>query len=112
VPLSIREYVAEDGTIPFRDWLRTLDDATRVRILARLLRFELGNLGDHKPVGSGVWEARFFFGPGYRLYFGKSGRSIILLLAGGSKSSQTADVRRARRFWHDYLKEAQHGEKE
>jgi putative addiction module killer protein len=103
VPLSIREYVAGDGEIPFRDWLATLDIEIRARVQARVLRFELGNLGDHRAVGAGVWEARLFFGPGYRLYFGKANRSTIVLLFGGSKSSQRTDVRRARRLWRDYL---------
>ena len=69
--MTVRVYVADDGSTPFRDWLATLEMPTRARIQARVLRFELGNLGDHKPIGAGVWEARFFFGPGYRLYFGK-----------------------------------------
>ena len=103
VPLTIREYVAGNGDTPFRDWLATLDIEIRARVQARVLRFELGNLGDHKAVGAGVWEARLFFGPGYRLYFGKDDRSTIVLLFGGSKSSQHTDVRRARRLWRDYL---------
>jgi putative addiction module killer protein len=110
--LTIREYVADNGATPFRDWLATLDMPTRARIQARVLRFELGNLGDHKSVGAGVWEARLFFGAGYRVYFGKEGRSIILLLLGGSKSSQRTDVRRARGHWHDYLEMNRHGKTE
>ena len=57
-----------------------------------MLRFENGNLGDHKNVGSGVWEARLDFGPGYRLYFGKDGAAMFLLLAGGDKASQSKDI--------------------
>ena len=101
--LSIREYVADDGATPFRLWLETLDVGIRARVQARVLRFELGNLGDHKAIGAGVWEARLFFGSGFRLYFGKSGWSTIVLLLGGSKSSQHADLRRARRLWRAYL---------
>ena len=105
----VRVYVADDGTTPFRDWLAKLEMPTKARVQARLLRFELGNLGDHKSIGAGVWEARLFFGPGYRLYFGKENPSSIVLLLGGSKSSQRTDVRRARRFWRDYLEGNQHG---
>ena len=76
---------------------------------ARVLRFETGNLGDHKSVGSGVWEARLDFGPGYRIYFGKDGKSVILLLAGGSKASQGRDIRRAQTYWQDYLEAKRHG---
>jgi putative addiction module killer protein len=78
-------------------------------VQARILRFETGNLGDHKDVGKGVWEARFDFGAGYRLYFGKLGREIILLLLGGDKKSQNKDIQRARKFWTEYLKETRDG---
>ena len=74
-----------------------------------MLRFEMGNLGDYKSVGGGVWEARLLFGAGYRIYFGKDGDAIIVLLAGGDKSSQSQDVPRARGFWRDYLEAKHHG---
>lgn len=108
--LRIREYVASDGRNSFREWLETLEAAARARIQARVLRFEMGNLGDHKSVGAGVWEARLVFGPGYRIYFGKNGQSVILLLVGGTKASQTQDIRRAQGFWRDYLEAKQHGQ--
>ena len=95
----VREYVEDSGRIPFRDWLGGLDITTRARVQARILRFEMGNLGDHKEVGAGVWEARFDFGPGYRLYFGRRGRELVLLLTGGDKKSQSKDIKRAREFW-------------
>jgi putative addiction module killer protein len=82
----------------------------RARIQARVLRFETGNLGDHKSIGGGVWEARLMFGGGYRIYFGKDGNSIIVLLAGGDKSSQAEDISRVRGFWRDYLEARRHGE--
>jgi putative addiction module killer protein len=99
--LIIREYLSAAGRNYFRDWLDSLTVPVKARIQARVLRFETGNLGDHKSVGEGVWEARIMFGPGYRIYFGKEGRSIILLLLGGDKSSQTADIRRAQRLWKE-----------
>ena len=68
-------------------------------------RFEVGNLGDHKDVGAGVLEARLDFGPGYRVYFGRKGRELILLLLGGDKGSQKKDIKRAQEFWSRYLKE-------
>jgi putative addiction module killer protein len=64
VTYLVREYVDANGRIPFRSWLGDLDTGTRARIQARILRFELGNLGDHKDVGGGVWEAPLDFGPG------------------------------------------------
>ena len=107
--LAIREYVKEDGRSLFRDWLDTLDFAVKARIQARVLRFEIGNLGDHKSIGGGVWEARLMFGAGYRIYFGKDGNSIIVLLIGGEKSSQSKDISRAKDFWRDYLEAKEHG---
>lgn len=105
----VREYVDDAGRNPFRDWLDALDLTTRARVQARILRFEAGNLGDHKEVGGGVWEARLDFGPGYRLYFGRRGRDLVLLLTGGDKKSQKKDLSRAREFWRDYVTEQTHG---
>ena len=101
--LTVREYLTADGKNAFREWLRSLTKAVGARIQLRLQRFELGNLGDHKNVGEGIWEARVMFGPGYRIYFGKDGASIIVLLIGGDKRSQAKDIARARGFWRDYL---------
>lgn len=107
--LRVSEYVTADGKNPFRDWLDVLDVQTRARIQARILRCSTGNLGDHRTVGSGVREARVMFGPGYRIYFGKDGASLLVLLVGGDKTSQSRDIRRAQRFWKDYLEGTRHG---
>ena len=107
--LTVREYLTADGKSPFRAWLDSLSVAVRARIQVRVLRFEMGNLGDHKNVGSGVWEARVMFGPGYRIYFGKDGNSIIVLLVGGDKASQAKDISRAQGYWDDYLEAKRHG---
>jgi putative addiction module killer protein len=107
--LTVREYQTPDGKNPFRHWLDSLARPVRARIQARVLRFELGNLGDHKDVGKGVYEGRVMFGPGYRIYFGKDGHSIIVLLAGGDKGSQAKDIARAQGFWRDYLEAKRHG---
>jgi putative addiction module killer protein len=82
----------------------------RARVQARVFRFETGNLGDHKTVGGGVCEARLDFGPGYRIYFGCDGATIVLLLLGGDKSSQSRDIARAKFYWKEY-QEAVHGKK-
>ena len=100
---EVQEYLKADGTSPFREWLDGLALAVRARVQARVARFEAGNTGDAKPVGGGVQEARFHFGPGYRLYFGIDGKTVIILLCGGDKSSQKKDVKRAKGFWKDYL---------
>lgn len=89
---------------PFTDWLNSLrDPKSRRRILARLLRVEQGNYGDYKSVGEGVLELRFFFGPGYRVYFGEDGDKLVILLSGGDKDSQNRDIRRAKEYWKEYL---------
>ena len=103
--LTIREYISAEGRSYFREWLNTLTVPVRARIQARILRFETGNLGDHKFVGEGVWEARIMFGPGYRIYFGKEDRLVIVLLLGGGKPSQAGDIRTAQRLWKEFLEE-------
>lgn len=100
----IREYLTIEGKSPYRTWLDTLDVTVKARIQARIFRFEMGSLGDSKSVGRGVFEARFSFGPGYRLYFGIDKGSIVILLLGGEKSSQQRDIPKAQSFWADYVK--------
>ena len=107
----IREYEDERGSSPYRQWLDILDLVARARIQARVLRVESGNLGDHKPVGSGVMELRLDFGPGYRVYFGLDGADLVLLLVGGDKGSQRRDISRAQQFWLEYKKGSKDGTK-
>ena len=83
-------------TSAFDDWMAGLPDArTRVRLAKRLARFELGLPGDTVHVGAGVFEMREFFGPGWRMYFTFRGRHMVVLLAGGDKSTQRQDIARA-----------------
>lgn len=80
----------------YRDWFdRLRDRQARVRIDARISRLSMGNAGDAKSVGSGVSELRIDYGPGYRVYFSRKGKTIILLLCGGDKRTQQADIDRA-----------------
>ncbi|WP_404301137.1 type II toxin-antitoxin system RelE/ParE family toxin [Alicycliphilus denitrificans] len=86
-------------------WIDGLCDVQgRARILVRIERLAAGNPGDVKPVGEGVSELRIDVGPGYRVYFTKRGREVVILLAGGDKSSQAADIKTALRLAHN-LKE-------
>ena len=86
----------------FEHWLTKLNDVrARAKILTRLKRAELGNLGDHKSVGGGVFEMRVDYGPGYRLYFARSRGVVIILLVGGDKSSQSKDIKRARQIYNE-----------
>jgi putative addiction module killer protein len=104
----VREYLTASGRSPFRDWLDRLDVPVKARIQARILRFESGNLGDCKPIGEGVREARLDFGPGFRIYFGMEGLNLLLLLCGGTKSTQSRDIDQARKFWSEYLERGRH----
>lgn len=103
IPKEIKEYLTEDGESPFRKWLKSLKDVNaRARIRVRLNRIRIGNLGDCKSVGSGVYELRIDYGPGYRVYFGQDGDEIIILLYGGDKKRQQKDIQNAINYWQDY----------
>ena len=89
---------------PFSEWLTSLRDARAVGVVrARLNRIRLGNFGDCKSVGGGVEELRIDFGPGYRVYYGREGALVVVLLCGGSKKSQARDIVTAQRHWKEYL---------
>jgi len=101
--IQIEFYETKEGKIPFSIWLKSLNDGkARARIRVRIDRLKRGNFGDSKSVGEGVYELRIDYGPGYRVYFGKVGLTIVLLLCGGDKSTQPVDIRKAKTYWHDY----------
>jgi putative addiction module killer protein len=79
---------------------------TRKRILDRLFRIESGNYGDYKSLKEGVLELRLKFGPGYRIYFGEDGDTVVVLLNGGDKGRQTKDIETAKAYWKEYLSHA------
>ena len=86
-------------TAVFAQWLDGLRDLqARARVQARIARLEAGNVGDAKPVGEGVSELRINYGPGYRVYFTRHGREVVVLLAGGDKRTQSADIKTALRL--------------
>jgi putative addiction module killer protein len=102
-PQEIRLYRNTSGKSPFREWIRGLADIKAVDIInARLTRLRLGNFGDCKSVGDGVLELRVDFGPGYRIYFGRQGSQVVILLVGGDKSTQNSDIATAKGYWDDY----------
>jgi len=83
-------------TAEFSKWFNQLkDNLTKKRLAMRLRKAQLGNLGDVKPVGKGVWEMRELFGPGFRMYYVQHGQMVIVMLGGGDKSTQSADIERA-----------------
>lgn len=101
--IELLEYITEEGENPFHTWLNSLRDlAARAKIRVRLNRVRLGNFGDCKPVGKGVNELRVDYGPGYRIYYGKSKRAIVILLCGGSKKTQAKDIQLAKTYWADF----------
>jgi putative addiction module killer protein len=96
-------HTSEDGREPFTEWLKELRDLmAQARIRVRLNHLALGNFGDCEPVGEGVLELRVHVGAGYRVYCARHGRTVVLLLTGGDKSSQQADIRRAKELWADW----------
>lgn len=101
--IEVRRYQRADGAVPLTEWLSVLRDArTRAKLEMRLRRLSIGLLGDIKPVGEGVLELREDFGPGYRIYVGRHGIAVIILLCGGDKHSQDTDIRRAKAYWQDW----------
>ena len=108
MPEKILEiYQTRRGREPFTEWYDSLKDMkTQARIRNRLRRVEAGNPGDCKPVGEGVSELRLDFGPGYRVYFGEVGDTLILL-CGGDKSTQDRDVKRAQAYFAEYRESEQ-----
>lgn len=101
--IELFRYQREDGSEPFSDWLNALRDKTaQARIRVRLRQIEAGNMGDCEPVGEGVTELRIHIGAGYRVYCGQHGKSVIILLCGGNKGTQAADIKRAKLFWSEW----------
>ncbi len=100
---TVEHYITADGKDLTQDWLDGLRDLrARIAILRRIDRVELGNFGDHKSVGGGVSELRIDVGPGYRVYYGQAGTTLVLLLLGGDKRSQQGDIERAITCWNDW----------
>ena len=100
--MEILEYLDASGRSPYRDWFDGLDAVAAAKITVAITRMRLGNLSNTKGVGSGVQEYRIDFGPGYRIYFGKDGEMFVILLAGGTKKRQQADIQTAQARWADY----------
>lgn len=99
--MQISIFKAKNGKSPFIEWLEDLDKFTQSIIFTRLDRVIEGNFGDCKQIknGQGVWELRISYGSGYRVYYGKKGDAIVVLLIGGDKKSQTRDIEKAKNYW-------------
>jgi putative addiction module killer protein len=100
---EIKHYLNPSGRDAFADWRTTVKDGkARIAIDRRINRIELGNFGDHRPCREGVWELRIDMGPGYRVYYALVGKTVILLLCGGDKRSQDADIVKACDYLQDW----------
>jgi putative addiction module killer protein len=101
--IDVFRYQKADGAVPITDWLDALKDRqAQARLRIRLLRLAAGNFGDAESVGEGVLELREHVGAGYRVYFGRHGKVVVILLCGGSKKSQQADIKLAKAYWADW----------
>lgn len=101
--IEVRQYQTADGHTPFAEWLTDLRDLQAKRaIVARITRMQAGNRGDWKALGTGVFELRVATGPGYRVYCGQDGATLVLLLCAGDKRTQSKDIDRAHDYWKDY----------
>ena len=100
--IEIGEFVDARGNSPFGRWVSRLDRHATARVATALYRMEMGNLSNAKGVGGGVFEYRIDFGPGYRVYFGRDGDALIILLGGGTKVRQQRDVEAAMALWREY----------
>src|SRR3954452_21206130 len=106
--MEIREFLDTRGRSPFAGWFDSLDPQAAAKVAVALTRIELGNLSNVKTVGGGVLEYRIDFGPGYRIYFGRYGNELVVLLAGGTKSRQQRDIAAAEARWADYRRRRAH----
>lgn len=100
--MIVREYIREDGSNPFRTWFDDLDHHAAAKVAIAILRLELGNTSNLKWIGSGLGEYRIDWGPGYRLYLTGDGDDWIILLVGGTKKRQQADIERAGALLSEY----------
>jgi putative addiction module killer protein len=100
--LELRYYLTAGGESPFESWFSDLDAAAAAKVSVALVRLGQGNTSNAKSVGEGVLEYRIDWGPGYRVYFGRDGETVVILLTGGAKQRQQRDIKRAKELWTDY----------
>ena len=99
---NITQYEQEDGAIPFQKWFDSLGVKAALKVRTAIAQMEVGNFGDHKSVGGRVWERRINFEKGYRIYFARDGKELVLLFWGGTKSRQQTDIEKAKEYWSGY----------
>jgi putative addiction module killer protein len=108
--IEVKAYLCSDGSSPFRDWFNRLDALAVDKVTTYVERIRNGNTSNLKSVGSGVHECRIDWGPGYRIYLGKDGENLVILLGGGTKRRQQDDIDRAKLLWQEYKTRKKDGE--
>jgi len=106
---DVREYLDAEGRSPYGIWFDRLNAPAAAKVATALTRLAGGNFSNVKGVGSGLFEYRIDFGPGFRVYFGKDGERLIIVLGGGTKKRQQRDIETARAHWQDYKRRKQGG---
>jgi len=109
VMVEVREYLDPLGRSPFAVWSDRLNREAAAKVAAALARIQQGNFSNAKSVGAGVYEYRIDFGPGYRIYFGKDGERLVILVGGGTKKRQQEDIKTALARWQDYQQRKETG---
>jgi putative addiction module killer protein len=102
--IIIKEYIDSKNRSPYAKWFNHLNVSAAARVATTLIRMEQDNFSNTKRLGGGVLESRIDFGPGYRIYFGRDGDSIVILLGGGTKKRQQIDIENAKALWKEYKK--------
>jgi putative addiction module killer protein len=102
IMIRIKQYIDSNGRSPFDKWFSELNSIAAAKITKAIYKLELGNFSTVEGVGNGVYEQKIDFGPGHRVYFGKEGNDIIILLCGGTKKRQSNDIAEAKEYWQDY----------
>lgn len=105
--VEVKEYLDSNGRCPFQEWFGNLTAPAAAKVTGAMVRIEAGNFSNVKGVGGGVFEYRINFGPGYRVYFGKDGQEVVILLGGGTKQRQQDDIECAQEAWKDYKQRKQ-----
>jgi putative addiction module killer protein len=100
--IEVREYLDKRERSPFGVWFNQLDKTVAAKVAVSITRLALGNFSNVKGAGGGVFEYKLDYGPGFRIYFGKDGETVVTLLGGGSKKRQSKDIQDAMVRWKDY----------
>jgi putative addiction module killer protein len=109
--IDVQEYIDEEGKSPFGKWFAGLNAPAAAKVTTALEKVAKGNFSNVEPAGSGVSEYKIDWGPGYRIYFGKDGETLVILVGGGTKKRQSSDIKTAREHWAEYKKRKRKEEK-